>query len=126
MITRTVGARLLAPSDMHTLSVSLTYDPDRPLEVVLAIETETHWVEWPIARDLLADGITDPTGDGDVRVEPDESGRGVWITLASPTGHARFLVARGDVIDFVDLTIEQVRLGEEHVDLDALEWEVRL
>lgn len=126
VITRTVGATVFGATHRATTSVELSYDSHCPLAVGMAIETSSHWVEWTFARDLLVDGISERAGVGDVRVEPDRFGTGVWVELSSPAGHVRMLLARADVVEFIDLTIEQVRLGEEQVDLDALEWEVRL
>lgn len=129
MITQTVGAVQQLSSARPAVSVSLGYDAANPLAVCMAFDETrggvTVWVEWWFARTLLADGLDGPAGEGDVRVELDHTGCGVWVRLASDCGSARFLFARADLSEFLAETDTLVPLGQESVDLDALEWEVR-
>lgn len=129
LILQTVGAIRLLPNARRIVSVSLGYDPANPLAVVMAFEETrdnvTMWVEWMFARMLLADGLYGPAGDGDVRIELDHTGCGVWVRIASDTGFAWFQFSRADLADFIADTDTLVPLGKESVDLDALEWEAR-
>ena len=61
---------LQVPEGTLPLDAELTYDPTDPFAVRLEIGTGEETVTWYFARDLLRDGTTRPTGDGDVRVTP--------------------------------------------------------
>jgi len=82
-------------------------------------------VGWVFARDLLASGLYEPAGDGDVHVWPclDVRGRAVVIfELCSPDGEALLQARADEVADFLQSTRDLVPQGSEgaHVDLDEL------
>ncbi|MFF5991427.1 SsgA family sporulation/cell division regulator [Prauserella flavalba] len=103
----------------------LSYAADEPFTVALAFRIEPgEWVEWEFARDLLLDGITEPTGIGDVRVRPDLATHEDYLVLEleSPDGYAVVEIDIEDVRRFTEATVEIVPPGTEsgHLDLDAL------
>jgi hypothetical protein len=101
-----------------------TYVARDPYVVTLAFRTQRgHWIEWCFARDLLAEGLREPAGLGDVRVRPDLAAEDdvLVIELESPDGYAIVEMRRADVERFVDATAGVVAFGTESelVDVDA-------
>lgn len=106
------------------LPASLSYDARDPYAVVASFDTGDSKVRWVFARDLLATGVHEPTGDGDVHVWPclDAFGRAVTILeLTSPDGEALMQARSGDVCAFLRRTESLVRRGceSELVDVDS-------
>jgi hypothetical protein len=80
-------------------------------------------VRWVVGRELLLEGLTDPAGDGDVRLFPsvDEDGRAaVVIELCSPDGRLVLQVRTSALYRFLSRTLTVVPLGAESIDLDEL------
>nr|WP_221472293.1 SsgA family sporulation/cell division regulator [Amycolatopsis umgeniensis] len=107
----------------------LSFHVAEPYAVTVAFRTERgRWVEWTFARELLAAGLTDPAGLGDVRVRPDLSEDEAMLTLEieSPDGYASFELEREDVESFLGSTFELVQLGSEseYFDVEALIEEI--
>jgi hypothetical protein len=105
------------------VEAELRYDPRDPLAVSLAIGVECgEPVVWVFGRDLLADGISHPTGEGDITVEPasDPNGREIRITLATDC-LATMIAQRDKVVEFLVASFTAVPSGCEldHIDLDA-------
>ncbi|HEX3650417.1 MAG TPA: SsgA family sporulation/cell division regulator [Pseudonocardiaceae bacterium] len=100
-----------------------TYDSTEPFAVTVAFATERgRWVEWVFARDLLIDGLTEPTGDGDLRVSPDIDPDLLVLEIFAPAGSAAFTLDREDTEEFLARTLEVVPAGTEstHFDIDRL------
>jgi hypothetical protein len=124
--SRTVTTRLMlsvtAATGEATLDAELRYDLSDPLAVSLAIGTQCEEpVVWVFARDLLAAGITSPTGEGDITIEPaDGVAPEVRITLATDC-LATLLAPRDRVVEFLVETFTRVPSGAEFesVDFDA-------
>jgi hypothetical protein len=81
-------------------------------------------VAWTFGRELLCQGIYEPSGDGDVHVWPclDADGHAVVIIeLSSPDGEALVQTRTGDLRAFVDRMCRAVEPGTEsaHIDVDA-------
>jgi len=109
------------------LDAELRYDPSDPFAVSLAIGTECgDPVVWTFARDLLSAGISSPSGEGDITIEPDLSAgaegddRLLRITLATDC-LATMIAPAGPVVEFLVETFTMVPTGAEldRVDLDA-------
>jgi hypothetical protein len=66
-----------------------------------------------ILRDFLRYGLEEPTGDGEVRMRPDQQLDRIWFELARPGRAASVSVARGIVREFLDRTDAIVPAGEE-------------
>ncbi|SDP39234.1 SsgA family sporulation/cell division regulator [Actinacidiphila guanduensis] len=70
------GLRIFAGGLSAPLVCELSYSTADPLAVAIVFDVEGRWpVRWLFARDLLADGLTARTGQGDVVIWPgDEEG----------------------------------------------------
>ena len=76
---------------------------------------------WTFARELLAEGLYDPTGDGDVIVWPCLGCEGdavVVIELRSPSGMAMLQTPSRAVQRFVAEVYDTVAPGRETAQLD--------
>ncbi|HEY7044061.1 MAG TPA: SsgA family sporulation/cell division regulator [Nocardioidaceae bacterium] len=105
------------------LEAELCYDSFDPYAVAACFDTGEACVRWVFARELLACGLYEPTGDGDVHVWPclDASGRAVTIIeLSSPDGEALMQARSDDVTNFLRRTESLVPSGTEGelVDVD--------
>jgi hypothetical protein len=124
-LTQAVGLDLIDSSGTATpLSAELHYDPRDPYAVTTVFHTASGTVRWTFARDLLAQGLYEPSGDGDVHVWPclDADGHAVVIVeLCSPDGEALVQARTGDLSNFVARMHCAVAPGNEsdHVDMDA-------
>ncbi len=108
------------------LPVDLTYDVRDPWAVALVFATAGGPIRWDFSRELLAEGMYDVAGDGDVHLWPclDTEARAVvMIELEGADGTLVELMARSrDVAGFLAETNAVVPPGTEgtRVDLDAL------
>jgi hypothetical protein len=109
------------------LDAELRYDPSDPFAVSLAIGVSCgDPVVWTFARDLLAAGISQPAGEGDITIEPDPlaamdgAERLLRITLATDC-LATLLAPVHRVMEFLVETYAVVPTRSEldRVDLDA-------
>jgi hypothetical protein len=93
-----------SPTDPLAVRLTLTAQPDHP-----ALPRG----EWVVLRDFVRYGLEEPTGDGHVRIRPDEQLDRVWFELARPGRAACVSVPRPTVRDFLDRTDVVVPAGEE-------------
>jgi Streptomyces sporulation and cell division protein, SsgA len=105
------------------LQAELRYDPSDPLAVTLAIGVECgEPVVWVFGRDLLADGVSHATGEGDITVEPAShmDSREIRITLATDS-LATMIAPRDKVVEFLVGSFTAVPSGCEMdgIDVDA-------
>jgi hypothetical protein len=112
-----LGLTLMVPEHGGVpLTASLSYRGDDPYAIRMAFHVGMDDpVEWIFARDLLADGLHRPAGEGDVRVWPG-SGRDrrvLNIALSSPFGHAHFEASLPAVSQFLLRTFEVIPDGRE-------------
>ena len=101
----------------------LRYDTADPFAVTMAFHTGWQDVRWTFARELLLEGLYEPTGDGDVHVWPCLSSTGVAVViveLASTEGEVLLQLSSRAVHQFVTRTMSVVPVGDESrfVDLD--------
>jgi hypothetical protein len=122
--------RLIVPQQtVVPLVASLHYSSEDPYAIRVAFHVGLDEpVEWIFARDLLANGLKDRIGLGDVRVWPgpgmaagSTAEQVLHIELSSPFGEAHFEAAIADVADFIGRTYRIVPDGEEggFVDVEA-------
>ena len=109
---------LVGPDPSAPLAAELRYDPVDPYAVVMAFHhgPGADEVVWLFGRDLLLRGMSEPVGDGDVKVLPslDEEGRAVVaIALRAPTGQALVEARARDVLEFLARTVQAVWPGTE-------------
>jgi hypothetical protein len=102
---RHTALRLIwAPADPCAVRLRLTAHPEHP-----ALPRG----EWVVLREVLRDGLIVPTGDGAVRVRPDELRDRVWFELDRPGRPGCISVPRAVVAGFVARTEDQVPCGSE-------------
>jgi Streptomyces sporulation and cell division protein, SsgA len=124
-LTQPVTVELIDPSGAVTpIHAELHYDPRDPYAVTTVFMTGAQQVRWTFGRDLLSEGLYEPSGDGDVHVWPclDADGRAVVIIeLCSPDGEALVQAKTGDLSSFVDRMSKVIPPGEEsdHLDIDS-------
>ncbi|MEV0413390.1 SsgA family sporulation/cell division regulator [Streptomyces sp. NPDC050448] len=110
-----------APVPVHGV---FTYRCDRPYELALDFQgAGMHLARWVFSRDLLLDGETCATGQGDIQVWPRWHGSEPRVFLAFSNGEQSCVVsARAkDVRALGRRLVGLVPRGEEqrHYDLDA-------
>ena len=133
-VSAELGLRLVATEQaVVPLVASLHYSGSDPYAIRMAFHVGTEDpVEWIFARDLLADGLVSPGGDGDVQIWPSgpsaaADGRAqnplcvLNIKLSSPFGEAHFEAPAAAIGNFLDRTFRIVPMGRESevIDIDA-------
>lgn len=112
-----LGLTLVVPEHGGVpLTASLYYRGDDPYAIRMAFHVGMDDpVEWIFARDLIAAGMHEPTGEGDVRVWPGADGdqRVLNISLSSPFGQAHFEAPLSAVSQFLLRTFEVIPVGRE-------------
>jgi hypothetical protein len=106
-----------------TVPATLAYAPTEPYAVSAVFRTSDGDVTWVFSRDLLEDGLSRPSGEGDVAVWPSSirDAKVVCLSLASPSGSALLEADVDAVRRFLDDSYSQVPMGTEGelLDLDA-------
>ncbi len=124
-VTRVVTLELIDSTGAATpLETELSYDSRDPFAMTATFMTVAGQVRWTFGRDLLTEGLYEPSGDGDVHVWPclDSEGHAVVIIeLCSPDGEALVQAKTNDLSVFVERMNKAVELGNEsaHLDVDA-------
>jgi hypothetical protein len=133
-VSAELGLRLVAAEQtIVPLVASLYYSAGDPYAIRMAFHVGADEpVEWIFARELLADGMTTPAGDGDVQIWPSSPAAGpdgeiggpltvLNIKLSSPFGEAHFEAPAEAIINFLDRTYSIVRMGQESgvIEIDA-------
>ncbi|MER5435508.1 SsgA family sporulation/cell division regulator [Streptomyces sp. NPDC002588] len=122
VIEQPVEARLVAAAPrMPSIPATLHYDRQDPFAVRMTFPApatlEGVDVCWTFARELLAEGLEETVGDGDVRVRPYGYDRTV-LEFHAPEGTAVVHVHSADVRRFLRATSDLVPVGLEHLQLD--------
>jgi hypothetical protein len=125
IILRTAVPFLSGESATEHLDGEFSFDPADPYAVTMKLEARSGSVTWTFARELLAEGLYHPAGDGDVQVWPCLSNTGdavVIVELCSPDGTALLQTGSRAVQSFVTSIYDAVPDGTEsaHVSIDAL------
>ncbi|UMP07028.1 SsgA family sporulation/cell division regulator [Amycolatopsis sp. EV170708-02-1] len=93
---------------------SLHYRESDPYAITMLIGMGDSPVEWKFARDLLAEGLIEPAGEGDVRIVPPQDGRDeVTVLLSSPDGRVTLLCPPERLATFLRETVDIVSIGDE-------------
>ncbi|MGW4885781.1 SsgA family sporulation/cell division regulator [Streptomyces murinus] len=122
VIEQPVEARLVAAAPrMPSIPATLRYDRCDPFAVRMTFPApatlEGVEVCWTFARELLAAGLLEPEGQGDVRVRPYGYDR-IVLEFHAPEGTAVVHVRAGEIRRFLNATGELVPVGLEHLQLD--------
>jgi len=124
-VSQAVTLELIDSSGSGTpIEAELQYDPRDPYAVTTVFMTGRSQVRWTFGRELLASGLYEPSGDGDVHVWPclDADGHAVVIIeLCSPDGEALVQARTGDLSAFVERMSKAVLPGNEsaYLNVDA-------
>jgi hypothetical protein len=119
-----MGRLVISPYVSRAIHAKLRYLRDDPFAVHLAfpaaISLEGGDVEWVFARELLEDGLYEPSGEGDVHLWPCGPGR-VMIEFESPHGTAAVEFTSADVRRFLHWSYRAVPTGLEtrHLDVEG-------
>jgi hypothetical protein len=108
---------------VRKLDAELAYDAMDPFAITMTFRTRQGDIPWVFCRELLREGIADPSGDGDVHIWPsiDTQGRAVVvIELHSNSGSFVAHARTADIYRFLTLTQSLVPIGDERVDVDAM------
>jgi hypothetical protein len=135
-VSAELGLRLVAAEQtLVPLVASLHYSGSDPYAIRMAFHVGPEDpVEWIFARELFADGMTTPEGDGDVQIWPslaesknagnDAGGKArgplsvLNIKLCSPFGEAHFEAPIEAIANFLDRTYGIVPMGRESAVID--------
>ncbi|MGW0857243.1 SsgA family sporulation/cell division regulator [Streptomyces sp. NPDC002690] len=122
LIEQPVQARMVAAVPrMATLAATLRYDRENPYAVRIAFPAratlEGTEVSWEFSRDLLARGVDEPAGVGDVRVRPFGEER-TALEFHAAEGVAMVHVRTSELRRFLGRVQELVPAGDEHRFLD--------
>ncbi|MET7285280.1 SsgA family sporulation/cell division regulator [Streptomyces sp. NPDC005573] len=122
VIEQAVEARLVAAAPrMPTIPAKLHYDRRDPFAVRMTFPApatlEGVEVCWTFSRELLAAGLLDAEGHGDVRVRPYGYDRTV-LEFHAPEGTAIVHVRSGEIRGFLAATRDLVPEGREHLQMD--------
>lgn len=106
------------------LDADFRFNPADPYAVTAIFHSTGPVVTWTFGRDLLIDGIYEPTGDGDVHVWPclDRNGSAVVVLeLCAPEGHVLVQTPSRPLTEFVAQMLDIVPRGAESdwVDMTA-------
>jgi Streptomyces sporulation and cell division protein, SsgA len=124
-VSAELGLTLVVPEHGTVpLVASLYYSAEDPYAIRMAFHVGLDEpVEWIFARELLAAGLTEPAGEGDVQVWPGSpDGREVLnLALSSPFGQAHFEAPASPTADFLRRTYGLIAAGreDEFVDVDS-------
>src|SRR3954465_2960115 len=124
VITESVELEFVDPQgDATSIDADLVFDPADPYAVTMVFRTGGRGVFWTWGRELLVEGLYEPTGDGDVHVWPCLSSNGaavVIIELCSPAGELLVQASPRSVTTFVRSMLQSVPDGQEssYVDFD--------
>lgn len=125
IVTSQMNLRLVLTAERSVSVLALLdYAAHEPYSVRATFRTSDGDVNWVFARDLLAEGLRKPTGDGDIAVWPSKTdGRDVLcLSLSSPSGQALMEAPRDEIEDFLTRTYTVVPAGSESamIDMDSL------
>lgn len=131
-VSAELGLSLVVPEHGAVpLMASLCYTGDDPYAIRMAFHVGADEpVEWIFSRELLAEGIDGPAGEGDVHVWPGtDHGLGILhVALSSPFGHAHFEAPMISISEFLARTFAVIPAGQESTfiniddELDELLW----
>ena len=125
-ITAEIAMQSVDPEGrLHRLDAVFGYDPGDPYAVTVTFRTGYGDVAWTFARELLSEGVDNPTGDGDVHVWPceDSDGHPVCVVeLVSDDGELLAQAPRWAVRRFVARSLRAVPAGRESelMDIDSV------
>ncbi|NUT51648.1 MAG: SsgA family sporulation/cell division regulator [Saccharothrix sp.] len=116
--SRTVFDFVRPDGNTAPVETELIYQADDPFAVTMHFHAGGGVAAWIMGRDLLAEGMTTPSGLGDVRLRP-AGGRALILELVSDRHVTVFRLPAGTLRKFLDATYRLVPPGAERFDADA-------
>ncbi len=114
---------LSTEGDVLPLDAELQYSAEDPLAVEARFDDgRPDPVRWVFGRDLLAAGMKELSGDGDVVIWPTiatDGGPAVQMRLDSPHGEALLEASARELDEFLAATWRLVPPGTEHLHMDV-------
>jgi Streptomyces sporulation and cell division protein, SsgA len=123
-VTRELSVHVVAPIDGPSeVTVEMRYDTADPFAVHAVFQVAPgQQIAWVFGRELLAEGLDLPAGDGDVRIWPaSDAGREVvCIVLRSPDGEALLHASTPEIVAFLSSAYALCARGREarHLEID--------
>jgi len=122
VVTENVALEFVDPQGEATaIDADLVFAPADPYAVTMVFRTGLQEVRWTFGRELLMEGLYEPSGDGDVHVWPCLSSDGsavVIIELCSPDGELLVQAHSRSVNRFVGAMLASVPDGQESAFVD--------
>ena len=119
VVTENLELELVDPQGESTsIDSDLVFDPADPYAATMVFRTGVQEVLWTFGRELLVEGLYEPTGDGDVQVWPCLSNTGeavVIVELCSPDGELLVQADSRSVDTFIAKMLSSVPDGQESV-----------
>lgn len=126
-VSALIAVRLDAVTGHVPLLARFSYDGDDPYAVqAMFFDGSTVLARWHFDRQMLAEGLHRPVGEGDVTFRPHRGSGGDELRLglrgsgAETQGEAVLLVDARALTAFLERTYEVAGVGEEFLDLDRL------
>jgi Streptomyces sporulation and cell division protein, SsgA len=116
--SRTVFDFVRPDGSTAPVETELLYRSEDPFAVTMRFHAGGAVAIWIMGRDLLAEGMTTPTGLGDVRMRP-QSGRTLVLELISDLHVTVLRLPAGTLRKFLDASYRLVPAGSERFDADA-------
>lgn len=82
-MTRRLAVRCLAPGPLRENEAEFRYDAADPFAVAITLPVGAEIVRGELARSLLAQGVTDPAGEGDMCLWPHATDEGRAVVMMS-------------------------------------------
>ncbi len=125
IVTTEINLKLVVTAERSvTVLALLDYAAHEPYSVRATFRTSEGDVNWVFARELLAEGLRKPAGDGDIAVWPSKNSSGdvFCLSLSSPNGQALMEAPRDEIEEFLMRTYTVVPAGSESgmIDIDRL------
>lgn len=127
-VHRTLTVRLESAPDQYVRVLAhMSYDAEDPFAVTATFTHAGRIVaQWRLDREMLAEGVRRPVGEGDVRLRPQRAGaRGELRVELSGDDHgpegrrcAVILASAPAVVSFLESTYRVVEPGHEEVDVE--------
>ena len=125
IVTTEMDLKLVLTAERSVSVLALMdYAAHEPFSVRATFRTSEGDVNWVFARELIAEGLRKPAGDGDIAMWPSKTdGREVLcISLSSPSGQALMEAPRDSIEEFLARSYTVVPAGSEStlIDMDSL------
>ena len=104
IVTTEMNLKLVLTAERSVTVLALfDYAAHEPFSVRATFRTSEGDVNWVFARDLLAEGLRKPVGDGDIAVWPSKNASGdiFCLSLSSPSGQALMEAPREQIEEFL-------------------------